>query len=176
MTVTVPTTTPVAGSWEIDTVHSYASFKVTHHVVATFRSGFHGVSGKLQDGTLSGSVPVENIALRGVDAFREHLLGPDWFDAAAHPELTFTSTEFQVDGDGSLQATGELTIKGITKQLSISGSARGPAEITRSNGSLSERLGLDLTAVVDRRDFGLNAGGGADSAVTLEVALELVKP
>ena len=175
MTVADPAALPTTGTWQIDTVHSYASFKVTHHLVATFRAGFHSLRGALEDGVLFGSVPVENIDLGGVAVFKEHLLGPDWFDAAAHPELSFTSSDLQIGDDGSIRAAGELTIKGITRPVRITGSARGPAEVKRNDGSTSIRGGLDLAATVDRRDFGLNSTSGTDWTVTLEVALELVK-
>lgn len=175
MSATTPATLPTTGTWQIDTVHSYASFTVTHHLVATFRAGFHGLDGSLEDGVLAGSVPVENIELRGVEPFKEHLLGPDWFDAASHPELSFRSSELRVDDEGGLRAAGELTIKGVTKPVSIGGSARGPAEVTRRDGSRSVRLGLDLTTTLDRRDFGLEASGGAGWSVTVDVALEFVR-
>lgn len=176
MTIANPAALSTTGTWQIDAVHSYASFKVTHHLVATFRAGFHGLSGALEEGVLSGSVPVENIDLGGVAVFKEHLLGPNWFDAASHPELSFTSDELQVTDDGTLRAAGELTIKGITRPVSIGGSARGPAEVTRSDGSPTVRVGLDLTTTLDRRDFGLNSPSGTDWMVVLEVALELVEP
>lgn len=174
-TATTHVTLPTTGTWRIDTVHSYASFKVTHHMVATFRGGFYGLTGAFEDGALAGAVPVENIELRGVDAFKEHLLGPDWFEAVSHPELRFRSTELNVAADGSLRARGELTIRGVTKPVDITGFVRGPAKITRHDGSTSERLGIDLTTTLDRRDFGLEASGGAGWIVTLEVALEHVK-
>ena len=65
MSVTTPASVPATGSWQIDATHSTVTFTVTHNVVATFRAGFHGISGSLEDGVLSGSVAVENLELGG---------------------------------------------------------------------------------------------------------------
>jgi polyisoprenoid-binding protein YceI len=175
MSVNAPPEIPATGSWQIDATHSTVTFTVTHNVVATFRSGFHGVSGSLEDGVLSGSVAVENIELGGPEVFKEHLLGEGFFDAASHPTLSFRSQDIHAHGDGSVHASGELTIKGVTKPIAVEGSVRGPLEVTLADGSTAERLGITLTATVDRRDYGLNIAAGAGWDVTIEVALQLGK-
>ncbi len=173
MSTTVPGSVPSTGAWKIDSVHSSASFKVGHHAVATFRGHFHDVSGVLENGVLSGSVQTETIDLGTLPVFKEHLLGGDWFDIENHKTLSFSSADLHAHGD-QLHATGELTIKGVTKSVEISGSVRGPVPVPNHDGSSSERLGLDLTTTVNRREFGLTGEGGADDDVTIEVSLELV--
>jgi polyisoprenoid-binding protein YceI len=164
---------PSTGTWQIDSVHSSVTFTVAHHGVATFRGHFHEVSGALEDGVLSGTVQTDSIDLGTLPMFKEHLLGADWFDIANHTSLSFSSTDLHAHGD-HLHAHGELTIKGVTKPVEISGSVRGPVPVPNHDGSSSDRLGLDLTTTVNRRDFGITGEGGAADAVTIEVSLELV--
>jgi polyisoprenoid-binding protein YceI len=165
---------PATGTWKIDGVHSTATFKVTHNVVATFRGTFHGVNGSLENGVLAGEVAVEGLEIGPLEPFKQHLLSADWFDAAAHPALSFRSTDLHSHADGTLHAAGELTMKGVTKPVSISGSVVGPQEVTAVDNSVATRLGVNLATTVDRREFGLESFGGANWDVTLEVALELV--
>lgn len=171
MSDTIPTT----GSWQIDPIHSTVTFTVAHNVVATFRAGFNGITGGLEDGVLAGSVDVQNLVLGGPDIFKEHLLAEGFFDAASHPTLSFRSQDLHAHGDGSVHATGELTIKGVTKPIAAEGTVRGPLEVTLADGTDAERLGINLVTTVDRRDYGLNIGAGADWDVTIEVALQLGK-
>lgn len=174
MGTTAEASIPSTGTWQIDGIHSTAAFKVTHNVVATFRGTFHGVTGSLENGVLTGEVPVEGLQIGPLEPFKQHLLAGDWFDVAAHPTLSFRSTDMHSHADGTLHAAGELTMKGVTKPVSISGSVVGPSEVTAADGSVATRLGLNLATTVDRREFGLESFGGTDWNVTLEVALELV--
>jgi polyisoprenoid-binding protein YceI len=106
-----------------------------------------------------------------------HLLSPDFFDAERHPQLTFRSSEVSVDGD-AVSIDGEITIRGVTRPLSLDGTISGPVE----NAYGKVVLGLDLQGTVDRREFGLDwnaplPGGGLTVAneVTITGELELVK-
>lgn len=164
---------PQTTTWRIDAVHSSAHFSVGHHDVATFRAGFQEISGSLTDGILSGAVPVESIDLPGPAVFKDHLMAPEWFDGAHFAEITFRSTDLHTHGP-SVHGAGELTIKGVTQPVELSGGFRGPVEVTQRDQT-STRIGLDLTATIDRREFTITGLGGADWIVTLEVALELVK-
>jgi polyisoprenoid-binding protein YceI len=173
LSTTVPASIPSTGTWKIDSVHSSATFTVGHHVVATFRGHFHEVSGALENGVLSGSVQTDSIDLGTLPVFKEHLLGADWFDIANHTTVEFRSTDLHAHGD-HLHAAGELTIKGVTKPVEISGSVRGPVPVPNHDGSSSDRLGLDLITTINRREFGIVGDGGAADEVTIEVSLELV--
>lgn len=182
MSATLPATLPAAGIWNVDPIHSAARFSITHHAVTTFRAGFDHIAGAFdaEDGVLSGSVPVDNIDLQGVAKFKADLLQERFFDAEKHPTLTFRSTQVQADADGSLRIAGELTIKGVTRPISAAGQVRGPILVPHHDGSESERLGIELSTVIDRRDFGMNHNneyyGGVFNLgwdVTIDVALEL---
>jgi polyisoprenoid-binding protein YceI len=171
---TIPT-----GIWQSDPVHSHVGFAVKH-VVGTFRGDFARFDATLDSGSgraeLVGSVPVDSIQVKE-EALYGHLQSPEFFDAAEHPEISFSSSEIDARDD-QVSVVGELTIKGITQPVTgrgeISGPAPGPAD--------SERLGIDLEAKVDRHDFGLDwqmelPGGGKalGDEVTLAIHLELVK-
>jgi polyisoprenoid-binding protein YceI len=164
---------PTTGTWRIDSVHSAASFTVTHNVVATFRAGFRDISGHLEDGVLEGTVATDSLELPGPAVFKEHLLAPDWFDGANHAELSFRSRDLHTHGD-RVHGAGELTIKGTTRPVELTGEVRGPAQVGEGDGA-SERIGLDLRTTIDRREFGITGQGGADWPVTIDVALQLIR-
>jgi polyisoprenoid-binding protein YceI len=172
MSTTVPAEIPTTGTWRIDTVHSTATFSVKHLKVATFRGHFHEVSGALVDGELSGTVETQHIDVGMLAMFKEHLLGADWFDAEKYPTLSFKSTDLHAH-DGHLHAAGELTIKGVTKPVDITGTVVGPLEVIGARGP-HQRLGLNLSTTVNRREFNLVGEGGAHDEVTIDVSLALI--
>jgi polyisoprenoid-binding protein YceI len=163
-----------AATWNIDGVHSTVNISVTHNAVARFRASLLGVSGSLENGMLSGSVPVDGLQI-GLPVFKGHLLAEGFLDAANHPNLSFHSSEIHTHEDGTVQLNGEITIKGVTKPISASGTVTGPQQITRPNNTTAELLGLSLTNTVDRREFGLEIAAGTGWDVTIDVDLELAK-
>jgi len=169
-----------AGTWVVDPVHSSIDFAVTHNGVTTFRSGFERYDARLSGGeqaSLEGTVEVESIAI-DEEMLKGHLLSPEFFDTQRFPQLRFTSTELSVGEDGSARVAGELEIHGENRKVEASG------RFAHLGGDLAgkERVGLSISATVDRRDFGLDwqtqlpSGGDVlDYAVTISVELELVK-
>ncbi|HEX3511309.1 MAG TPA: YceI family protein [Solirubrobacteraceae bacterium] len=171
-----------AGTWSIDKVHSHAGFAVKHMVVSTFRGRFEEYDGSLtvgEDGRpqLQGSVVVDSIVVKD-ENLAGHLKSPDFFDTAQYPEITFRSTNIDAREDGSLEVEGDLTIKGNTHRVTARGTVSGPHEDIAGN----DKLGIELEAVVDRREYGLEwnaplpkGGFALDNDVKLEVSLELVR-
>jgi polyisoprenoid-binding protein YceI len=169
-----------AGTWVVDPVHSSIDFAVTHNGVTTFRSGFERYDARLSGGErarLAGTVEVESIAI-DEEMLKGHLLSPEFFDTQRFPQLRFTSTELSVGEDGSARVAGELEIHGENRKVEASG------RFAHLGGDLAgkERVGLSISATVDRRDFGLDwqaqlpSGGDVlDYAVTISVELELVQ-
>jgi polyisoprenoid-binding protein YceI len=168
-----------AGTWQSDPVHSSVGFAVKH-VVGTFRGSFNEFDARLSDDTgspqLAGRAKVASVQVNEENLYA-HLLSPEFFDNEQHPEIIFESKRVTLDGD-RLVVEGELTVKGITKEVvargEIAGPAPGPAD--------TERLGIDLETIVDRHDFGLDwqmdlPGGGKTLGddVTLMVHVELIK-
>ena len=151
-----------AGTWSIDPAHSAVEFHVKHLGLATVKGRAPVVSGSIVGGespSLDGIVDVSSITT--FDETRDaHLQSPDFFDVERHPELTFSSSTIAVDGD-SLTVDGELTIRGVTKPVSLTGAFAGAATDPWGN----ERIGIDLEAVVDRTEWDLDwnaplPGGG----------------
>jgi polyisoprenoid-binding protein YceI len=182
MSTTTTAAQPVAGTWSIDPVHSHVGFSVKHMVVATFRGAFDEYEGRLvagEDGRprLEGSVAVDSLRVKD-ENLAAHLSSPDFFDSAAHPRIGFRSDAVELGDDGSLEVEGELTIKGRTHRVTARGSYSGPHTDIAGN----DKIGVELEAVIDRREYGLEwnaplpkGGFALDNDVRLEVALELVR-
>jgi polyisoprenoid-binding protein YceI len=173
----MPAATAVAsGTWTADKVHSTIGFEV-EHMVSTFRGRFEEYDAKLVDGKLVGTVAVPSVKVYD-ENLEAHLQSPDFFDAQLHPELRFESRELALDEGGKVTLEGELTIKGTTRDVT----AEGRYVRVEADMAGGERIGLQLEATVDRREFGLTwnaalpkGGFALGDDVTLVVALELVK-
>jgi polyisoprenoid-binding protein YceI len=174
---------PFSGTYLADPVHSSFGFSVVYSGVGRFRGTLGDVSATLSAGddglVLDGAARAESISITEPAQFRAHVLGPEFFDADNHPEVTFRSTSIDLADDGSARVEGELTIAGVSKPVVATGSWREPAPA--AGGGL--RGGLELETLVDRRDFGfewqmqLPSGGDALGwDVTLEVSLSLLQP
>jgi polyisoprenoid-binding protein YceI len=125
---------------------------------------------------LEGSARVDSISIREPEQFRAHVLGPEFFDADEHPDVTFRSTSVELADDGTARVEGELTIAGKAKQVVASGTWTEPGQ-----GLGTLRAGFELETVVDRRDFGFdwqaelpNGKEALGWDVTLEIVLALV--
>ena len=162
------------GTFNLDPVHSTFGFVVTHNGVSKFRGHFEQVDAKLEGGALTGTAYVDSVKT-AIPQLKDHLVSPEFFNAAETPTVEFRSTEIRIDDDGSAEIDGELTIRGVTKPVTARGSVA-----TGANMTGAEVVGLDLEATIDRRDYGLNwqaqlPTGGDVLAwdVTLEIRLEL---
>jgi polyisoprenoid-binding protein YceI len=168
-----------AGTWSVDPVHSSITFAVTHNGVTTFRSGFERFEAKLTGGEearLEGTVEVESIEIEE-EMLKGHLLSPEFFDTQRFPRLRFASSKLSVGEDGTLRVVGELEIHGETRKVEADGRFAHLGQDPYGKA----RVGLSISATVDRRDFGLDwqaqlpSGGDVlDYAVTINVELELV--
>ncbi len=173
---TIEQSTVPAGTWTVDPVHSKAAFAVKYSGVATFRGHFSEFSAELNDGTLTGTVAVDSVEVP-IAQLKGHLQAPDFFDAETHPQITFAASDLQVDGE-RLTVRGELTIKGVTRELEATGTFGGPYTGLAGN----ENVALSLETVLNRHDFGISwnadlpTGGKAlADDVTLTVDLVLTK-
>lgn len=183
MSATASTTTAAApeGTWQLDPVHSSASFAVRHMVVATFRGRFEEFDVTLtadEDGEarLAGTVRADSILVKD-ESLGEHLKAPDFFDTERHPEITYVSNAVRREGD-QLIVEGDLTIKGNTHPVEARGTITDPA-VTFGD---VEKIGVTLEAVIDRTLYGLEwnaplpkGGFALDNDVKLIVELELAK-
>jgi len=180
MTVTTPI--PLAGAYVADADHSSFGFAVRHMGVSVFRGALDEVDASLQteDGALvlTGSAGVESLSVRRPAALREHLLGPDFFDADRHPRVAYRSEDVELREDGSARVEGELTIRNVTRRVIATGTWQ-PAVEDPFGGV---RAALELTATVDRRDYGMTwntplprGGEALGHEVTITAHLELLR-
>jgi len=170
------TTSVPTGTWTSDLIHSWLGFSARHMVVSTFRGEFPDFQATLDDGVLTGTAPVSSVVTRD-ENLTGHLASPDFFDAERHPEVTFRSTSITFEGS-ELVVDGELTMRGATKPLTLRGALSGPAEDPYG----IERIGIELSGVVDRREFGMvwqadMPGGGfvLGNDVVIQAQLELMR-
>ena len=178
--MTTTAATPTITSYSVDPVHSTAGFAVRHMVVSTFRGGFEDVRGTLDltgdEPKLAGHVAVQSVQVKD-ENLRGHLQSPEFFDAERHPEVSFVSTRVTRGPGDAVSVDGDLTIKGITRQVVATGSWNEiEADITGN-----PRIGIDLETTIDRIAHRLDwnaplpkGGFALANDVTLLVHLELV--
>ena len=137
------------GTWLVDRVHSNVGFAVAY-MAGTFTGTFSDFDASVTDGVLQGSAKVASVQVKDPN-LEAHLQSPDFFDAERHPELTFRSNSIERDGD-RLQIDGEVTIKGHTEPVLITGVISEP--IVDPYGAT--RYGLTLETTIDRDRFGVS--------------------
>ena len=148
----------LAAPWELDTAHSAAQFKVRHLMVSSVRGDFEKIAGTIhydeQDITKSSAeISIDAASINTRVAKRDdHLRSADFFDAAKYPKITFKSKRIEKNGQGRLKATGDLTIRGVTKEVTLD--IEGPTPPIK-DGQGNIRVGGQATARVNRKDFGL---------------------
>ncbi|MFC9944673.1 YceI family protein [Streptomyces pratensis] len=152
-----PALAALTGSYTIDPAHSSIGFTVRHAMVTNVRGSFGEHEGSLQ---LDGSDPANSSAsidvkIASVDtgiADRDgHLVSGDFFDAEKFPLMTFRSTQAEQVGGDTYRVTGDLTIKDVTRPLSIDLEFHGSATDVYGN----ERVGFEGSADILRSDWGL---------------------
>jgi len=164
-----------SGTWRVDNVHSDIGFAIDY-MAGTFTGSFSDVEAELSDGVLRGAAKVASVQVKDPN-LEAHLQSPEFFDAERHPEITFASRAVRREGD-RLKIDGEITIKGHTEPVEITGVLSGPIDDPFGN----RRFGLKLEAKVDRTKFGLNWNNPLPSGepalaneVTLIADLQLVQ-
>jgi polyisoprenoid-binding protein YceI len=175
-TATVPAT--LTGTYAIDPTHSRIGFVARHAMVTKVRGSFNEFEG-------SGYFDVENpaashlqltIQAASIDtrnADRDgHLKSNDFFDMATYPEITFASTAVEQLSADTYRVTGDLTIKGTTKPVTVDVEYTGTAVDPYGN----QRIGLEGSSTVNRKDWGVSWNAALDSGgvlVSEKVTLEL---
>jgi polyisoprenoid-binding protein YceI len=172
-------------TYQLDPVHSTVGFNLKHMMIAKVHGSFTKATGKL---VYDKANPEKSYAEATIDASSintnepqrdTHLKSPDFFDVAQFPTLSFKSTSVASSGSGELKVNGDLTIKGVTKPVTLV--VEGPTEELKDPyGNL--KIGLSATTKIKRKDFGLTwnaaleTGGvlvGDDVNITLD--LQFVK-
>lgn len=162
-----------AAPYSVDVSHSSVGFKVKHMMISTVSGNFSGFSGTydLNKGvlkSLSGTVKTTTIDT-GIGKRDDHLRSADFFDVVKYPEMTFV-----MSGQKGKKVTGNLTMHGITKAVTMTMDMGG--EMIDNSGN--KRSGFVLNGTINRKDFGLNwnsaieSGGvvvGDEVKITIEV-------
>ena len=172
----------VAGTWNIDPVHSEVGFSVRHMMVSKVRGRFTTFSGQLvttadpAGSSVTAEIDLSSIST-GNEQRDEHIKSADFFEVETYPTMTYRSTGIRVE-DGEYTLDGDLTLKGVTKSvplhLELNGFGADPWG--------GYRAGFTATGELNRRDFNVNfsapmANGGAVVAdkITLHLEIEAVK-
>jgi polyisoprenoid-binding protein YceI len=149
MTTTAEQTTIPAGTWNADPVHSSVGFEVPY-AVNTFTALVPDLEAKLEDGKLTGAARIASLKVKD-ETLQGHLQTPEFFDVERHPEVRFESTDIRRNGD-DVEIDGNLTIKGISKPVTLRGTITGPSV----DHFGATRVGLKLQTTVDRTQFDMN--------------------
>ena len=170
-------------TWNVDPSHSRAGFSVKHLVISDVKGEFDKLSGKAQvdETDLSKSsveVTIEAASISTRDEKRDaHLKSADFFDVAKFPTITFKSTKVEAGKDGALTVTGDLTMHGVTKPVTLEGALT--KAITDPWGN--SRRGASFSGKLDRKAWGISWGKVTDvgavvgDEVKLDIQAEIVK-
>jgi polyisoprenoid-binding protein YceI len=173
---------PLAGTYVIDVAHTQVGFAVRHMAVSKVRGRFTKFDGTIQiaeDPTASSvSVTIDANSIDTQDETRNnHLRTNDFFDVENHPTWTFVSTSMVPDGKAKWKLTGDLTIRGVTRPVTLETSLEGVVKDPYGN----LRVGFSASAEIDREDFDVSFGAVMDAGglvvakkVTIEIEAEAV--
>lgn len=164
--------------WTIDPLHSEVKFKVKHLVVATVTGNFQTFSGTLgaekedfSDTKMTFDADIDSITTHN-EQRDGHLKSADFFLAAEYPKMTFVSKSIEKKSDSDLVVTGDLSIRGITKEVKLnvdySGTILGFGNVPTA--------GFEVTGKINRKDFGMTFNGLTEAghiAVSDEVKIEI---
>ena len=169
--------------WQIDPMHSSAQFAVKHLAISTVRGAFTSVKGSVQldDKDITKSSVDVTIDVNSVDtrvAARDKDLRSDhFFDADHFPTMTFKSTKVEQVAPDKLKITGNLTIRGVTKEVALDvDGPSGPIKDPWGN----QRMAINATTKINRQDFGvkwnatMDNGGlvvGDEVAITIDAEI-----
>ncbi|HVN28811.1 MAG TPA: YceI family protein [Candidatus Binataceae bacterium] len=169
-----------AATWDLDPAHTNISFSVKHMMLSNVTGSFDKFSGTItanDDDPKSVAIEV-TIDASSVDTHNEkrdgHLKSPDFFDVAKYPTITFKSAKIEPDGDNKWKVTGDLTMHGVTKPVTLE--VTGPTPEVNVMGA--PHRAAEATTTINRQDFGvafnktLDNGGlvvGNDVAITINV-------
>ena len=146
-----------AGTWEVDPAHSSAAFEVKHMMLSTVRGQFHEFVGTLEaapdDPSNSRAWGTAQVASfdTGNPERDAHLRSPEFFDAERFPEIRYESTRVEHIEGGTYRVAGDLTIKGITREVEVKATVEGAGVDPWGN----ERVGVTVRGTIDRTELGL---------------------
>lgn len=171
----------------LDPAHASITAKVDHLGFSNYTFGFDTLQATLrfgtdrpQDAVLTATIPVASLDLpTPPPGFLDQMLGPDWFNAAAYPGITFTSTAITLTGDRSARVTGTLTLLGTSAPVAFDATFN--AGYANAPWEPFARIGFSAKGTLNRSDFGMSTGIpapgstiGVGDAVTFAIEAEFV--
>jgi polyisoprenoid-binding protein YceI len=166
-----------AETYQVDPDHSFVMYRVRHMGIGYSYGRFNEISGQvvLDDDPAKSSVEVK-VNAASIDSANkkrdDHLRNPDFFNCAQFPELTFKSTSIKKADGANYDVTGDLTMHGVTKPVTIRMEMGGPI----TDPWKKQRIGFDGSVVVQRSQWGIGkVQGNGDDDVRLTIAIEAVK-
>ncbi|MDA8077536.1 MAG: YceI family protein [Nitrospiraceae bacterium] len=175
--------------WNIDPDHSVAAFSVRHLMIANVRGQFNRITGAINfdpsapaGSTVEATIDVSSITT-GNRMRDDHLLSPDFFDAARYPSMSFKCTKVELAGPNRGKVSGDLTIRGVTRQVTMDVEHFGPVKSPEAVGGETS-IGFTAKVSINREDFGvmwnipLNAGGfvvGKEVEIVLDIEADLAE-
>jgi polyisoprenoid-binding protein YceI len=182
--MTIPASVPAA-PWQFDAAHTGVQFKVRHLMVSHVRGDFEKVSGTIsydeKDITRSAAdITIDASSINTRVAKRDdHLKSPDFLDVAKYPAITFKSKKVEPKGAGRLAMTGDLTIRGVTREVVLD--IEGPTPASKDPQGKT-RVGGAATTRINRKDFGLiwnavleTGGVAVGDEVDITIDVEIVR-
>jgi len=151
------TSTLTQTKWAIDPMHSEVLFKVKHLMISTVTGSFNKFSGTattrsedFENAEIQFSLDVNSISTNQ-EMRDNHLKNDDFFQAEKYPTIDFKSTSFKKINDTDFELVGNLTMKGVTKEVRVNAEFGG--ESKDHHGNL--KAGFEITGTINRKDFGL---------------------
>jgi polyisoprenoid-binding protein YceI len=146
-------------SWSVDNAHTKVGFSTTHLMVSDVEGYFKKVTATIKTSKMDFSDAVAEMTAQVNSVFTDneqrdgHLQSPDFFDAAKFPTITFKSTSFKKGTGNNYTVTGNLTMHGVTKPVTLNAMAR----IAENPMSKKTTAGFKITGKINRKDFGIGA-------------------
>ncbi|HAT1360960.1 YceI family protein [Corynebacterium striatum] len=167
----------IAGTYVLDPTHTTIGFIARHAMVTKTRGKFEDFEGTItvaeNIADSKADVTIKSASINtGNDDRDGHVKGDDFFAVEKYPELTFTATSFNVDEAGNGTVTGDLTIKGVTKPVTLDVETEGLAEDPFGN----TRFGFEATTKINRLDYGIDFNAPLKTGgvlVSEEIKIEL---
>ena len=181
-TLTAPTAT---APWQIDSAHTEIEFSARHLMISNVKGRFSNPVGTVTvDPQLRGGIALDvSFPVATIDTRNEqrdsHLKSADFFDAEKFPTITFKGKRAEGDITGEFTLVGDLTIRGVTREVTLDVTSEGAGGDPWGN----DRLGFSATGKVDRKDFGLvwnqlleTGGVAVGDTIKIVINTELMRP
>lgn len=168
-----------AGEYRLDPAHASLVFRIDHLGFSKYVGRFEVIEASLdfdasapETARLEAIVDITSLDVAD-DDFAATLTGPDWFDAASHPQAVFRSTGIEVTGENTGQVTGDLTLKGVTAPVTLDVVFNGGGQDNLRGAYVT---GFSATGIIDRTVFGVDRFAGlVGTEVELAIEAEFLK-